>query len=82
MRKITLTKIKDTRFSGNHPNGINKGYIKTGNMINEPKVGERFVVDSLRTSTVTRIIDETTFETLNSIYKITYHESIEPYIPS
>ena len=74
--KITLTKLKDTRFSGNHPNGINKGYTYTGNMHDKPVVGKSFQVGSLATSTVTRIIDETTFETLNSIYKITYHEKI------
>ncbi len=53
-----------------------------GLFINPPKIGERFELSpfsykkgerGISTSPVTEIIDESTFKTLNSIYKI------EPY---
>jgi hypothetical protein len=81
MKKATLTKIKDLQFSGEHPNGIDEGYTTTGILFIEPVVGKHCVVGDLRTTKVVKIIDKNTFETQNSIYKLEYHESIEPYIP-
>lgn len=70
-----LTKLKDTRFEGVHPNGVDEGFVYEGNMITELEVGKPFIIFEkggrfLRTSTVTKINSETEFETLNSVYKI------------
>jgi hypothetical protein len=72
MRKATLTKLKDNKFDNNHPNNINEGYISKGTVYQEPEVGKRCTVGDLRTSTVTEIIDDNTFKTLNSTYSIIY----------
>lgn len=58
-----------------HPNNIEVGKIKVGELISEPKVGECFWVDGFKTSTVKEIIDENTFRTCNSIYRWTKKES-------
>lgn len=31
--KIRLTKLKDEKFNGNHPNDINEGYVREGELI-------------------------------------------------
>lgn len=69
---VKITKIKDTKFDGNHPNEINEGYTKQGILYNPPKVGESVRVGSLLTSTVTEIINNDLFKTENSVYKIEY----------
>lgn len=67
---IRLTKIKE-REDAKHPRNISVGFEKYGIMVSEPEVGETFWIGtSFRTSPVTRIIDENTFETMNSIYHI------------
>jgi len=71
-RKVRLTKSKDTRFDGNHPNSINEGYVKQGVLSWDIKVGSSVEVGSFYTSTVTKINSETEFETLNSVYTIQY----------
>lgn len=74
--KIKLTKISDDVFNGKHPNDINEGYTKFGFLVEPPTVGERFKVrgttltSGLLTSIVTEIIDENTFKTENSTYRI------------
>lgn len=76
---IRLTKVSDDRYNGNHPNGINEGYECVGTPIGPLEVGTRFGVTGpkrfLVTSEVIKIIDENTFKTRNSTYKI---EDIEP----
>jgi hypothetical protein len=68
--KIRLVKIKELE-NALHPNNIEVGFTKEGTLINEPKVGECFYVGfNWRTSTVQEVIDENTFRTYNSIYKI------------
>ena len=75
---VKLTKLKDTKFEGNHPNGINEGYIKEG-VINLDKSnehqcflliqGDRF----FNTSQVLSIEEHPGYDlatTLNSVYKI------------
>jgi hypothetical protein len=70
---IKLTKL-DSLLEGAHPNGIEQGYVAKGFMEKEPTVGESFEITNsgywFTTSTVQEIIDENTFKTLNSIYKI------------
>lgn len=72
--RVVLTKISDDKFDGNHPNGIKANYIKVGKLINDVIIGDQvLVVNStryLRTSEVTEIIDDITFKTENSTYKI------------
>lgn len=80
MRTLTrLTKISDDVFGGNHPNGINEGFVKTFNGIPLlPVIGERyyFGYGGFSTSIVTEIISQDekgfTFKTLYSTYKVEY----------
>lgn len=75
-KKIKLEKI-ESFFNGPHPNDIEVGVVEIGYMRSLPKVGDSFICHydkisdyGFRTSTITEIIDEHTFKTLNSIYKI------------
>lgn len=79
MKWIKLTKISDDAFEGNHPNGINKGFVKEGFMIQKPKVGERFYVhqSKIYSDFSTSIVKEglnkdNIFKTTYSTYKIEY----------
>lgn len=76
MKKIRLTKIIDDAFEGNHPNGINVGYVKEGFISREPELGERFYIGaSFSTSPVTQLPDaDGIFKTTYSTYKL---ETIE-----
>lgn len=70
----TLTKIEDTEFNSNHPNGINNGYTKEGIMTELPIIGRPYRFDILITSVVTDVVtiteDIIEFRTLNSLYRI------------
>ena len=75
---IRLTKLKDTKFNNQHPNGINEGYVKEG-VINLEKSNEHqcfLIVQGDRfwnTSQVTAIEEKEGYDlatTLNSIYKV------------
>ena len=44
MKKVKLIKISDDIFGGNHPNGINEGYVKHGFEIEPPTIGNRYFV--------------------------------------
>lgn len=79
--KYKITKVGKVEFPyhENSTFGESKPF-HVGTFIKEPTIGERFnlyAIDrenkGISTSPVTKIIDENTFETLNSIYKI------EPY---
>lgn len=76
LKKIRLTKVSDDHFEGNHPNGIYTGYVKEGMSKLPPVVGERFycnsghIRDGFSTSTVMEIIDDNTFKSRYSTYKI------------
>ena len=75
---IKITKLKDTKFEGNHPNGINEGYVKQGRLnvekSNEHQCfllieGDRF----FNTSQVLSLVEHEGYDlatTLNSLYKI------------
>lgn len=73
MKKYRVTKITDDRFDGEHPNGINAGYVAEGYMPFLPTEGEMFYLGHLRTSTVTQALDKNgIFKTNNSTYKLEY----------
>ena len=73
-----LTKLKDDKFNGKHPNFIDEGYWEIGDRISELKVGQRFLIQGwgryLNTSVVTEILEETEesviFKTVNSTYRL------------
>lgn len=82
--KIRLTKVREVD-NPEVPNNIEPGYTiigrpvkynsENGDIQRNPVVGEPYVVVQtisriFRTSPVTRVIDDNTFETLNSVYKI------------
>jgi uncharacterized protein len=75
---IRLTKLKDTKFDGKHPNHINEGYVKEG-IINVEKSNEHqcflIIKDDrfFNTSQVVEIEEQEGYDlahTLNSIYKV------------
>lgn len=75
---IRLTKLKDTKFDGKHPNHINEGYVKEG-IINVEKSNEHqcFLIIKgdrfFNTSQVVEIEEQEGYDlahTLNSIYKV------------
>jgi hypothetical protein len=75
---IRLTKVRDTKFEGNHPNGINEGYVKEG-IINVEKSNEHqcfLLIEGDRFWNTSHVIALNEYEgydlatTLNSVYKI------------
>ena len=86
MKRIGLTKISELS-DAEVPNNIPVGDYREGTMRAEPKVGECFWLNSVtrkndrelfekdghyfRTSPVIEVMDEHTFKTVNSVYKIT-----------
>jgi uncharacterized protein len=75
---IRLTKLKDIKFEGKHPNHINEGYVKEG-IINVEKSNEHqcflIIKDDrfFNTSQVLEIDEQEDHDlahTLNSIYKV------------
>ena len=75
---IKLTKLKDTKFNGEHPNLINEGYVKEG-IIDVEKSNEHqcFLIIKggrfFNTSQVVEIEEQEGYDlvhTLNSIYKV------------
>jgi hypothetical protein len=77
----SIIKLKDNKFKGQHPNGIFKGHTVLGFFEKPPTVGERFYIeciDFLFTSPVTRINDDGTFNTENSLYSLKKHERFLP----
>jgi len=79
---VTLYKVSDDVFGGNHPNGIYANYVQRGTLVKDVTIGERCNVvgkhynDYLSTSKVTEIIDEITFKTENSTYTIEKNEDL------
>ena len=75
---VRLTKLKDTKFDGKHPNHINEGYVKEG-VVNIEKSNEHqcFLIIKgdrfFNTSQVVEIEEQEGYDlahTLNSIYKV------------
>ena len=83
MKQIKLTKLREST-NPLHPNNIPEGENRIGTADYMPKVGSGFLLNFVTskngikvqagsffyTSNVVEIIDDTTFRTLNSIYKI------------
>jgi len=78
--KITKLKVVDNPVHGDYGYGDLEDYYQ-GIFTKEPIIGERFNLlpitsfgkphlGGISTSPVTKIIDENTFETLNSVYRI------------
>lgn len=66
--EITVTKTKDTKFNGKHPNGIFEGHTETGKIFEKPTVGKPLLIaNKFITSTVTKV-NKTNFHTLYSVY--------------
>lgn len=71
--RIKLTKLRDVP-KPDYPNNRPIGEITEGNMTNRPMVGQVFILTEtnrsgwFQTSTVTKIVNDHTFETLNSVY--------------
>lgn len=71
----TIIKLKDDKFFGKHPNGIDEGFtIEADVQVVEPIVGMRYHFGRLTTSIVTKVIEfnktKCVFKTKNSTYKI------------
>jgi len=72
--KIKLEKLKELP-DAKHSNNIEVGYVKEGDFIKTPEIGEAFWCGNwYRTSPVKEIIDEQTFKTCNSIYRWSFIE--------
>jgi len=73
-KQVTITKVIDDTFEGNHPKGINEGYTATGRIYNF-EVGHSATVirndREFKTSPIRTINEDAgIFETKNSTYKI------------
>lgn len=73
-KRVKVTKLEDTKFEGKHPFGVIVGKEYIGRAEN-PQLNTRFYVAQengryLSTSPVTKINDDMTFNTENSIYII------------
>ena len=71
-RLIEITKLSDDVFDGEHPNGIQAGYVKRGVVYEDPEPGSSFIlVNGFYTSNVKSWDPETgILKTKNSTYKI------------
>ena len=71
-----ITKLKDDKFFGEHPNGINEGFVVVDADVKPeiPLVGFSYRFGRLSTAEVTEIVEVTDdyyiFKTRNSTYKI------------
>lgn len=74
---VRVTKRESYR-EGPHPNGIDVGYTTTGIELRPLALNNRYEVrraNSMHifsTSTVTEIVDDTHFKTMNGLYEIEY----------
>jgi len=62
--------LKKESFLNKHPNGIEAGFIQRGETNKLPTVGEKFILDNLKTSTVIELLPQGCFRTANSIYQL------------
>lgn len=81
MIAVRLEKLRETE-NPYAPNNIETGFVKEGELMDVPVVGEPFWVGrSFRTSIVQEIIDAHTFRTFNSVYRWTAKQEWESTIP-
>ena len=70
--KIRIEKIKELE-NAYFPNNIPEGYVREMEMdemfFRMPTIGHPFIVGCFITSSIQKVIDSNTFETMNSIYK-------------
>lgn len=66
--KAILTKIY--QFKGKERTDMPNGYTYIGEYSIEPRVGDRFVIGSLITSTVVQLLPNNHFQTSHSIYQL------------
>lgn len=86
---VTLEKLEDLRYNGNHPNGINTGYKLKGWLLEEPIEGQAvflFATKSIQstpsgwTSVIKNVdMENMLLETKNSMYKITVDENAKDF---
>ena len=75
---VKLQKVSDDRFDGRHPNFIDVGHTVYGKVLEDLEVAKSFRLVDVKgdssgyfyTSNVLEIINENTFTTLNSTYKV------------
>jgi hypothetical protein len=71
-KHVIVTKLEEVE-NAVVPNNKKVGYQREGKFLKQPTVGEAFYIGdgfrSFRTSTVTEILSENIFRTLNSVYK-------------
>ena len=75
---VKLQKISDDEFEGKHPNQIYRNHTVYGEIYKDLEVGAPLYLNGVTgdshgffyTSTVKEIIDENTFKTKNSTYRI------------
>jgi hypothetical protein len=67
--KVKITKLSNCE-SPRNPDNIENGFTTTGFMYDYPKEGDFFYLGNFRSSRVKKILNLTTFETQNSIYKL------------
>lgn len=72
---VNLTKVSDDVFGGRHPNQIFEGYSRAGTLQRDIQVGSfGYIIDFsgeyFITSEIIEVMDENTFKTVNSTYKI------------
>ncbi len=69
-KTVRVVKLEDTKFNGNHPNGVVEGTERTGQAYFDLEIGKCFWLNNFTTSPVTEINETNmTFNTLNSVYK-------------
>lgn len=80
---VYLEKLSDDRFEGKHPNGYPIGYVRVGELCSDIEVGEmcelygKRLWDYFHTSEIIKILDDYTFKTKNSTYKIIPYNKLE-----
>ena len=59
------------------PFNASEGFVRSGELYLPPRIGFSVIVGNIRTSMVTEVIDNYTFKTLNSIYRLVPENQID-----
>lgn len=85
-KTIKLTKLEDTAFGGDHPNGINEGYVREGEVNFDMSTDHQcfFIHPTpekfFHTSEVKKIEEQDGYElayTVNSVYRVDIVEILD-----